>query len=153
MKLLLALPLVFFTATAQAEGFTPKDIPEGEDVIVYVKQGTPAPFNGQFFDINTSMRWANWLVQYKEHVAIEGIRQKSICASELAFQEDIAAIELNRLEVLNADLTVRLKRSETGRLELKYKIDNPPWYESSVFWFALGAVTVGGFGIAAAQAF
>jgi hypothetical protein len=153
MKLLLILPILFYATPAHADTYSPKDIPPGEDVIVAVKKGAPAPFDGQIFDINTSLRWANWLVQYREHQEIEAARTKSLCNTELAYYQELADVEIMRLDGLNQDLMGRLKKSEQARLQLKYELDNPPWYESNLFFFALGAVTVGTFGILAAQTF
>lgn len=130
-----------------------RDIPEGDDVIVTLKKGEPAPFVGQLFDINTSLRWANWLAQYKDKVVADAKKAKEHCDSELEYQQDLNDADYARLDVLNSDLKTRLMRSEKGRLQAEYERDNPAWYSSVWFGVVLGVVTTSGLVYLGTQAF
>jgi hypothetical protein len=146
VKLALFLfPLVLWTTPAYGENLDDEAVPPGEDVIVAIKKGQPAPFAGQLFDINTAIRWGLWLKNCRERAELELDRDKALCQTELNYQHEVAATQVDQLEQLNVDLKTRLHRSEEKRLQAEHDLANPPWYESRLFWFALGAVTVGGF--------
>lgn len=145
-KYLAVAALLLWTSTARAETLDDEAIPPGADVIVAVKKGQPAPYAGQLFDINTAIRWGLWLKNCRERAELEQARDKALCENEVKYQTDIADVQINQLEQLNYDLKTRLQKSEQQRLQLQHDKDNPPWYETRAFWFAIGAVTVGGFG-------
>jgi hypothetical protein len=150
------ISLVFilcWVSPARADSLDDEAVPPGEDVIVAVKKGQPAPYAGQLFDIDTAIRWGLWLKGCRERAELAADRDKALCQTELRFQEDVAETQINQLEQLNVDLKSRLLRSETKVGQLEHERANPPWYETKVFFFALGAVTVGTFGILAAQTF
>src|SRR5688572_31665694 len=100
MRGLLLAALIFYAVPAVGDE-TIKDIPPGEDVIEPLPKGTPAPFDGQLFDINTSLRWANWLTQYEAVLAAEIERSKAACKAELEYQAKVGSIDVERVTQLN----------------------------------------------------
>lgn len=142
---------IFWGSVSQAQDV--QDIPAGEDVIAAVKKGEPAPFNGQIFDINTALRWANWLSQYKGKLAAVERRERALCQSELSYQHDLDQLEIDELKTLNIDLKTRLKRSETVKAQAEYDRDHPSWYSSVWFGVALGALGASGLVYLGTQAF
>lgn len=155
MKTLLRLCILnaFIVWASNAFAEDVRDIPAGDDVIVSVRKDEPAPFAGQLFDINTSLRWANWLAQYKDKVAADAKKSKTQCESDLAYVQDLDDVDIARLDVLNSDLKLRLTRSEKGRLQAQHDLDNPAWYSSPWFGFVVGAVGTAGLIFAGSQIF
>lgn len=128
-----------------------QDIPTGDDIIQPLRRGEAAPFDGQLFDIDTSLRWANWLNQYKIKLEAQKKLDSALCQSDLSFQRDMDEIEIKGLNELNTDLKTRLTRSEQQRLQ--EQLDNNAWYSSVWFGAVLGAVGAAGLVIAGAQIF
>ena len=61
--LLLLIALTPSRTLASESGIV--DIPPGDDVIVPITKGSISPITGQVFESATSLRWANWLQQYR----------------------------------------------------------------------------------------
>jgi hypothetical protein len=135
-----------FSGTAKASDPIPlEDIPPGDDVIVPLVKGKPAPFTGQLFEPGTAMRWGNWLQQYKLRLRIDVEREKSLCTAETQYLEDLRAIEAERNERIEKDLKERLLRVEKRNAELAIEMSNPSFWKSLEFGLILGvAVTAGG---------
>lgn len=152
LKALLIVASMYICSVARAEGGI-EDIPPGEDVIVTLKKGEPAPFNGEMFDINTSIRWANWLTQYKKKLAADVAKEKALCASELQYERDISSVQEAMYSSENADLKTRLMRSEQGRLQAEHERDNPAWYSTPLFGVAVGVLGAVGLMYAGSQIF
>lgn len=137
MKALLVVLVVLLSSVrAGAEDLELRDIPPGDDVIAAVKKGDKVPFDGQIFDINTAIRWGNWLNQYRERLADSKAHAEKLCQTEIRYQEQIYAIEVDRYTKLSTDLEKRLLRAEQARVSAEHERDNPPFYKS--FWFGLG---------------
>jgi len=139
-KLTALLTSVFFSWSSAGLAQEIQDIPPGDDVIESVSKGQPAPFNGQLFDVDTAIRWANWLRQYEVQIQAVERREKGLCQSELSYERDLNEIEVKELQALNADLKDRLTRSETRRAQAEHDRDNPPWYKSPWMGVVLGVV-------------
>ena len=133
--LLVLLPRLVLAQTAPVT-----DVPPGEDVIVVVKKGDPAPFTGQLFDNATSLRWGNWLLQYKLRLKIDVEYIQRVDAAELEYQKKLVTIEQTKY----LSVTTELQKTVTG---LQNQLANPPFYQT--FWFgmtvgvALSVVAVG----------
>jgi hypothetical protein len=127
--------------------------PPGEDVIVTLKKNQPAPFDGQLFDNPTALRWGIWMQQMQSRHQVELDAKTKHCDTELAFKDIEIQLNAEMSQKVMADLTKRLEKSEQERLQLRYELDHPPWYQSNLFYFAIGAITVGGFTVLAAQTF
>ncbi len=126
-------------------------IPPGDDVIVPLRKGQVAPFTGQLFDPNTSLRWGNWLQQYKYRLKWDVTAVQNKCAIEMTYRDSLLLIEKDRAKKVELDLTTRLGRSEQARLNAEEELRNPPWYSTTTFGVVIGAVaTAAVFGIAVA---
>lgn len=126
-------------------------IPPGDDVIVPLRKGLPAPFTGQLYDPNTSLRWANWLQQYKYRLKWDVLAVTQLCTVETGYRDSLLLIEKERAGKVEIDLTERLGRSEEARLNAEEEARNPPWYSTTTFGVFIGVVaTAAVFGIAVA---
>jgi hypothetical protein len=108
-------------------------IPPGEDTITALPKGTPAPYDGQLFDNDTALRWANWLQQYKYRLVADVEEQKAICAvrTEELRQEILA-------DQVKYNKTVQAYEEQVA--QLVEERDNPPFYETTWFGLVVGAV-------------
>lgn len=156
MRSLLALIIILtltFPVSAQEVSPDPpvQAIPPGDDQIVQLKKGQPAPFDGQLFDPLTALRWANWLQQYKYRLVWDVERVQQTCKAETKYRDDVLAAEEERAKKVEDDLTSRLERSEQARLAAEEEVRNPPWYSTTTFGVVVGVVaTAAIFGIAVA---
>lgn len=124
-----ATALLLFVGTAHAQDVTA--IPAGQDQIVPVKKGEPAPFEGQLFDNNSALRWGNWLLQYKALVKNNKELDQKICQADVDLGQkkyDLAQQEYTRV---TAELQDKLKKAEDA-------LANPPWYRTQGFGAAVG---------------
>jgi len=156
--LLVVLVVLLYSARAGAEDLGLDDpglraIPPGDDVIMAVKKGGKVPFDGQIFDINTAIRWGNWLTVYRERLEDSENRAKRLCQMEIRYQEQIYAIEVERYTRLSTDLEKRLLRSEQARVRAEHERDNPPFYKSFLFGLGVGVVSMSAVVLIGSQAF
>jgi hypothetical protein len=143
----LALILILLLVSRVAHAGEVQTIPPGDDVIVVVHKGDPAPFTGQLFDNATSVRWALWLQQYKQLLDLHDAHAKAVCQADLDHERALQAIDAQQAQTVRDDLKKRLGESEQRRAEL----ENPSWYQSPIFYFAVGAVTAVGLGVLGAH--
>lgn len=111
---------------ARADGADVVNIPAGEDKIVPMRKGEPSPIEGQLFDNDTALRWANWLVQYKNLLKQNTELQRKLCAIDLNLSAAKLEIEQERTKKIIPDLEAKLA-------EAKHEADSPPFYKT--FWF------------------
>lgn len=124
-------------------------IPPGDDDIVSLKKGQPAPFDGQLFGSLTALRWANWLQQYKYRLIWDVEKEQSVCTVEKKYRDDLLVAEEERAKKVETDLNERLARSEQARLDAEEEVRNPPWYSTTTFGVVVGVVaTAAVFGLA-----
>jgi hypothetical protein len=135
----LPLVLLLLPATALAEPAV-KDIPAGEDKITAVRKGEPAPYDGQLYDPATSLRWANWLMQYRYRLKMDVVREQEVCAIEVTHRDSLLDIEKERAKQVEADLFLRLERSEEARIVAETELRNPSWYNTREFGITLGVL-------------
>ena len=145
MKLLVLLAILLLPSLAFAEEPLPTPaiitFPPGEDAIISVKKGEPAPYAGQLYDENTALRWAMWLQQYKLRYGADMKAAQDSCKVEVAREGVYRAIESERNRKSEKDLSTRLLASEKGRLEAEEKLRNPPFWKEPVVWYVTGVVT------------
>lgn len=124
---------------ARADGADVVNIPAGEDKIVPMRKGEAAPIEGQLFDNDTALRWANWLVQYKNLLKQNVELQRKLCAVDVNLAAQKLEIEQVRTKKIIPDLEAKLA-------EAKKEADNPPFYRT--FWFgATMGATIASIGI------
>lgn len=119
-------------------------IPPGEDIIVPLLKGYPAPFGGQLYDPLTALRWANWLQQYKYRLIWDVEKEQSICTVEKTYRDELLKAEETRAQKVELDLVGRLERSEQARLVAEEAARNPPWYSTTEFGMVIGMVVTAG---------
>jgi hypothetical protein len=140
MKRLLLLALLL-PRLAWAQDPPIMTVPAGEDNIVAVKKGAPAPFDGQLFDNTTAIRWGLWIKQFNERSQLDQQRVQSICTAQINYKDALANIESEKSSNTVQDLMTRLQRSETARLNAEHELASPPWYRSGTFQFTLGVLS------------
>lgn len=124
------------------------DIPAGEDKIVPVRKGTPAPYAGQLFSDSTALRWGNWLEQYRLQVPLLLKTQETVCLTEIKYRDDVLVVHREASMAIQGDLRVRLERVEEKNAVLQAELaKGPAWYNSRGFGIIVGAV--GAFGMTA----
>jgi hypothetical protein len=107
-------------------------IPPGGDRIELLLEGKPAPFTGQLFDNATSMRWANWLVQYKYRLTIDVQEQKDLCA--------VQTEALQRQLVIESDKYAKVTTAYDQKLAEVITAAEPSWYETPWIGFVSGVI-------------
>lgn len=142
MKKLVALLVVTACATS-AWAQDVQTIPPGDDQITPVRKGQPAPFDGQLFEPNTALRWANWLRQYQLVLKLDRQYNEKVCGASTDFLN--RSLELERQKYTDVTADYQQREAELRRLntELQLRLDNPPWYRSVWFGVAAGAVLTG----------
>lgn len=108
-------------------------VPPGDDKIVVVTQGQPAPFTGQLFDNNTALRWGNWLQQYKFRLTLDVDTQKKLDQIQIDLLAGKLQFERDQYKVVTGDYQVQVAT-------LQEELRNPPWYKSPWFGFGCGIV-------------
>lgn len=119
------------------------DIPPGEDTIITLRKDVPAPWTGQLYSNETSLRWANWLQQYRFQLK----------QSELYGQEKLKASEslcLRKSEVTAAGHAEAIKlyrdsvvAQQASIATLQAEVSDPPFYRTVWFGFVTGVVVTG----------
>lgn len=140
MRYLAVVVLLLLSSSAHASEGKLQDIPPGQDLIVSIQKGEQAPFTGQLFNVDTAMRWGNWLMQYKHRLTLDVDREKRLCAAELKYQHQLLSIEEEKSLKLTNDLKGRLMRSEKRNALLQDDINHPSFWDSIEFGLVLGVV-------------
>lgn len=115
-------------------------IPEGADVIVVLKAGEAAPFDGQLYDPMTALRWSNWLTQMKTRLVLDVQRERRACDAKVKHQLNLLEFEEERGATVEEDLRARILSVETRNAELYEATVNPSWFRSMEFGVVLGVV-------------
>lgn len=145
MNLRVLVATLLIPSLALAEG--PLPVPEvvtyppGEDNITAVKKGEAAPYAGQLFDENTSLRWAMWLQQYKLRYGLDLKATQESCQVLVKYSAEYRAIESERNKKSEADLRARLLSAEKARLEAEEKLRNPSFWKEPGLWYSAGVLT------------
>lgn len=146
MKPFLVMLLVLVQLATASRAFAGSDapplpietIPPGEDKIVPLRKGEAAPFEGQLFDNNTSLRWAFWLQQYKHRLGADVRLEREACRAETKYRGAILVVEQKKAADIEKDLMARLQRSEKARLVAEEEARSPAWYKTTWFGVVLG---------------
>lgn len=140
--LLLAIALWLAPAAVGAQVTTPPDIPPGEDRIEAMDPGERAPFAGMLLDTDTSIRWTNRLLWWRETFQLR-LDERSAVLDALRRSHD------TELRVLRESLEREIDglRSNARELMINYeqqlqRYRSPPFYEQWGFAFGMGALVV-----------
>ena len=121
-------------------------IPEGEDQIVLLERGSPAPFSGQLFSSGTALRWGNWLEQYRVQTPLLLDTQSRMCLTEIQYRDSVIEVKDDAAEKIQEDLMARLERVEEKNAHLQAQLNRGPrWYQGRTFGIVVGAVGSFGF--------
>jgi len=139
MKTRLVVAILMLSSAAYGDPPAPLPIvavPPGDDVIVVVRKGDPAPFTGQLFDEKSALRWANWLQQYKYRLGADVAFQKNYDQATIDFLKKTsdAANQQNAATIAALQKTVATQHDA---------ILNPPFYRSLWFGIVIGMVLTG----------
>lgn len=115
--------------------------PPGDDKVVVVKKGDPAPYQGQLFDDNTALRWAMWLQQYKARYGLDMKAEQDTCKVKLDHAGALAGIEAERASKVEEEFRGRLAATEAQRIKLEEELRNPGFFKQPGFWYGLGVGT------------
>lgn len=119
-------------------------IPPGDDVITTLTKGQPAPYDGQLFDVDTALRWVNWLQQYQYRLKLDTALEKEQCDLRLNYAKELQVIEKDRTDTIEEDLRERLQASEKRNIALSNEINNRSFFKSMEFGLLLGVLATGG---------
>lgn len=117
---------------ARADGADVVNIPAGADKIIPMRKGEAAPIEGQLFDNDTALRWANWLVQYKQLVKRNAELQNRLCQIDVNLANEKLVIEQEKNKKIIPDLENKLAAA-------KEAADHPAFYKTAPFGLAVGA--------------
>ena len=106
-------------------------VPSGNDVIYPVKKGEIVQMDGQLFDNATSLRWANWLMQYKQYVASNKSLDQTICKAQVDLQQAKLDTLQKQYDTVTLDLQNKLNKAQEAAAD-------PPWYHTTTFGLVLG---------------
>ena len=129
---------------ARADGTDVVNVPAGEDKIVPMRKNELSPMDGQLFDNDTALRWANWLVQYKQLLKSNAEMQKRLCAIDVNLANEKLLIEQDKNKKIIPDLEAKLAKATE-------EAEHPPFYKTALFGGAVG-VALTSIGIVAAVA-
>lgn len=117
--------------------------PPGDDHIVSVEKGERAPFDGQLFDPNTALRWAHYLQQAKLRLKQDVVKERKICKANILFMKRVVELERGYHDDIEEDLRTRVVKLEQEKRDLVAEMNDPSFFSSPGFWFALGVLTTG----------
>ena len=118
-------------------------IPPGDDRIVPLRKGGPAPFDGQLFDNNTALRWGNWLLQYKFRLKADVDYQKKLGEADVELWKKKYDLVENKYVTVTGDYQKQVFDLRSDVAKYKDEALNPPWYRTPTFGFILGVVATG----------
>lgn len=127
------LLLVLWPATALGQTTPLEPVPPGDDVIVSVKKGDPAPLAGQLFDQATAIRWGNYLQQCKTRLVADVELQKKVDEAQITYLNQVLTLEREKYKQVVGDYQLRLGKAEAEVL-------SPPFYKTVWFGMTLGVV-------------
>jgi hypothetical protein len=123
------------SSVAHADDSMPP-IPPGEDNIVPIKKGDPAPFDGELFDPPTALRWGNWLLMYKQRLSLDVEYERRLCGADKDLLNKKLDVEKEKYLTVVTGLEARTK-------ELEEQLANPPFWKTTWFGFTVGVVATG----------
>lgn len=124
----ISLLLISLCRPASADPPQIQAIPPGEDQIVVLREGQPAPFSGQLFDNPTALRWANFLKQYRERLSLDSTYQQALCAASM----EVAGRRLSFCEEKYKKVSSYLEQELS---DVRKELRDPPFYKN--VWFGV----------------
>lgn len=134
LSIVLAASLALAPSSVRAAVEPVEAIPAGEDNIVSLRKGDPAPFSGQLFDQPTALRWGNYLEQYKFRLRLEEQSNKKVQDAQTAYYKSLLAAEQTKYVTVVTDLQKRLTSAEDA-------LRDPPWYKTTWFGVVIGVAS------------
>ena len=116
---------------ARADGMDVVNVPPGQDRIVPMRKGEASPIDGQLFDNDTALRWANWLVQYKQLVKSNAELQRRLCQIDVTLANEKLEIEKEKNKKIIPDLEAKLAKAHD-------EAQNPSFYKTAWFGATIG---------------
>jgi hypothetical protein len=126
-----ATALLLHAGSLHAQEVIP--VPPGQDVIIPVRKGATVPDDGQLFDNATALRWANYIVQYKNLVVTNKELDQKVCAADTSLAATKLELMQKQYDTVTKDLQDKLTKSQEAQA-------NPPWYHTTTFGVIVGIV-------------
>ena len=108
-------------------------VPPGDDVIVVVQKGQPAPVTGQLFDQSTAIRWGNYLQQCSMRLVSDVAVQQKVDQAQIDYLTKTVDLERSKYTTVVTDYQLRLTTAQNA-------LQNPPFYKTPWFGFTLGVL-------------
>lgn len=118
-------------------------VPAGDDRIVALRQGEPAPFTGQLYDPATALRWAHFLQQARLRLSEDVLYERRQCNASLTYMGTQVELERTYGETIETDLRGRVLSLEQRNADLEKELRNPGFFKSPGFWFGTGVLATG----------
>jgi hypothetical protein len=148
MRWVMVLVVCLFATVAQAQDVV--TIPEGDDVIISMDKGEPAPYAGQLYSTDTALRWGFWLQQYKFRLKLDVETEQAKCKARLDFKDKELQLQIGKYEAIEKSLETRLKRSEERAIKWQEEALDRSFFRSFEFGVIVGVVVSGVVAIAVA---
>ena len=143
MKHLVFLFALLLSSAVHAQDSGIVTIPPGDDLIIQMDKGEPAPYGGQLFSTDTALRWGFWLQQYRLRLKLDVETAEKKCKVQLEYKDRELQIEKARALAMEKDLETRLVRSEEHSLKWQDEAMNPPFFKTFEFGLLVGVVVTG----------
>jgi len=112
--------------------------PAAPEYIVTLQEGESAPFDGTFFNVPAAARLLTDLRSRSEACEIETTRRLRLLEADLRLQIETEAAHREALQYRHD----QLMEIRDGQIDfLTEHIQDPDWYETGEFWFAMGTVS------------
>ena len=144
MKHLIFLFVLLLSSAGHAQDSKIATIPPGEDVIIQLGKGEPAPYRGSLFDVNTSIRWGFWLQQYKLRLKEDVVKEQRACKIKLEYKDKELSITKVHSAAVQKDLQSRVLRTEKRAVAAEDDARNPSFFKTFQWGLIVGLVVSGG---------
>lgn len=115
-------------------------VPAGDDKIVPVTAGDPAPFTGALYDPSTALRWAHYLQQAKLRLTADVVAERKVCNAHLKYYERHRTLEEEYNLRIQEDLKERVLSLEQDNSDLSHQLNNPGFFQRPGTWFGAGVL-------------
>lgn len=141
MRAALLVLLVLVPSYARAQDLVPPAIPPGEDRIVVIQAGSPAPFRGQLFDDTTALRWLNARLWLQERLRLQvALLEETTQRLERSCSERMGIVESSS-ERERTSARVLLEQQAALAEEQRRRADDPPFFSTFEAGLLVGVVT------------
>lgn len=115
----------------EAAPLTP--VPPGDDKILPLRAGDPAPVSGQLFDTPTALRWGNYLEQCRVRLTSDVVFQRKVDQAQITYLSSVLDAERKQYLTVTGDYQKQVAQLQT-------ELRNPPFYSTVWFGTVLGVV-------------